>query len=373
MLASPSALYTIPELLSRAYSLLAHNDKHSAEELGHIGMELESRSRFYHARTILERAISLDPCSHPEWYVSLAFAHFRDVTGNFAADGERVLIEGIEETDSDYLKASYLAVLEGASSEDIADLVEYLSSSSDCSVRFALGHSLLWRGEHAQALHVLREARTMLDDNSGVILGLDAYCAALNWMYAQGVATIDLDTEVRPYVERMIHCAPHVYNYRALHIQMYQVLKRYDVVISVAQNTLSTFPDEETTMVALASAYEKLGDDERAICWYNRAIGAKPSYARARSMLGKLYERRGNLSLAEEIFRDIERAFPEYYAGKIELAYFLRRIGKDCEAQALFRYAYDHLTTFEKVAVQQHPEGKVFVSDMMALELPVVH
>lgn len=333
-------------------------------------MELESRSRLAHARAILERALQIDPLSHPEWYLSLAFAHFREVAGNFAADGERIIIDGIEETDSDYLKASYLSMLEGGDAEDIADMVNYLASSDDLSVRFALGHSLLWRGEQERALKLLRETVEMLGEGE-IALGLDSYCGAMNWMRGQGME-IDLEHEVLPYVERLIQARPNVYNYRALKIQMYQTLKQYDNVQASALQALEVFPDEETTMVALASAYEKLGDDDSAILWYNRAIGAKPSYARARTMLGKLYERLGKMALAEQVFREIAGAFPEYYVGKVEIAYFLKRIGKNKEATSLFRYAYDHLKTFEKAAVEQHPEGKQFMAEMFAMDLPIV-
>lgn len=361
---------TIAELLATAYTLLPNNDKRSAEHLGRIGTELESRSRLSHARAILERAIQIDPLGHPEWYLSLAFAHFRDVTGSFAADGERIIIDGIEETDSDYLKASYLSMLEGGDSAEIDEMMEYLEGSEDVSVRFALGHSLLWRGESERSYALLRRTVESLNDDE-ISLGLDSYCGALNWMRGQGRA-IDLTTEVLPYIERLIRFAPNVYNYRALKIQLFQTLKDYKAVQRVALETLAVFPDEETTMVALASASEKLGDDERAVLWYNRAIGAKPSFARARAMLGKLYERLGKTEIAEEVFREIATAFPDYYAGKLEIAYFLRRIGKQSEATSLFRYAYDHLKTFEKAAVEQHPDGKQFMAEMFALDLPIL-
>jgi tetratricopeptide (TPR) repeat protein len=361
---------TISDLLALAYTLLPNNDKRSAEELGRIGIELESRSRLAHARVILERALQIDPLAHPEWYLSLAFAHFREVAGNFAADGERIIIDGIEETDSDFLKASYLSVLEGGDSAELADMIDYLATSDDVAVRFALGHSLLWRGEQERALTLLRETVEMLGEGE-VSLGLDSYCGAMNWMRGQGMA-IDLEHEVLPYLERLIHFAPNVYNYRALKIQMYQTLKQYDKVKAAALQALETFPDEETTMVALASACEKLGNDNSAILWYNRAIGAKPSYARARIMLGRLYERLGIMPQAEQVFREIASAFPEYYAGKLEIAYFLKRIGKNAEATSLFRYAYDHLKTFEKAAVEQHPEGKQFMAEMFSMDLPIV-
>jgi tetratricopeptide (TPR) repeat protein len=361
---------TIPFLIETAFTHWegAHAD---AETLGRIGVELESRSRLPEARAVLERALFLSPLQHPEWYLSLAFAHFRDVTGNYSPDGERLMTDGIEETDSDYLKASYLAMFDGNQNEaELRDMIDYLTASDDVSVRFALGHSLLWRGEAERALVLLREAVQTLNDDD-VPLGLDSYCGALNWMRGQGMA-IDLPGEVQPYLARLVHFYPNVYNYRALTIQMHQTLRDYDAVRTAALETLRNFPDEETTMLALGTASERQGNDVEAALWYNRAIGAKPSFARARIMLGKLYERTGSLMLAEQTFREIAGAFPEYHAGKVEIAYFLKRKGNLAEATSLFRYAYDHLKTFEKASVEQHPEGKQFVAEMYALDLPIL-
>jgi tetratricopeptide (TPR) repeat protein len=357
---------TIPFLIETAYT--HWND---AITLGKIGTELETRSRLPEARMMLERALQLSPLQHPEWYLSLAFAHFRDVTGNYSPDGERLLTDGIEETDSDYLKASYLAMFDGNQNEtELRDMVEYLAALDDVSVRFALGHSLLWRGEQERALTLLREAVETLGADE-TPLGLDSYCGAMNWMRGQRVA-IDLHEEVQPYLARLVHAFPNVYNYRALTIQMHQTLRDYDAVRTTALETLRQFPDEETTMLALGAAAERLGNDAEAALWYNRAIGAKQTFARARVVLGKLYERTGVHVLAEQTFREIATAFPEYHAGKLEIAYFLKRSGKQSEATSLFRYAYDHLKTFEKATVEQHPEGKQFIAEMYSLDLPIL-
>lgn len=354
---------TIPDLIETAYT-----HWNNPERLGFIGMELESRSRLIAARSVLSRAVELAPLAHPEWYLSLAFAHFRDVD-NLSGEGERILIEGMEETDSDFLKASYLSILEGHD-ENIDDLIEYLCASQNISVSFALGHSFLWRGEAERALLMLREAIQRLGEDE-TPLGLDMYCGAMNWMRGQGM-DIELLTEVRPYLERLISKYSNSYNFRALTIQMYQTLRDYTAVRQTAQETLKVFPDEETTMVALGSALEKTGDDDQAIMWYNRAIGAKPSYVRARVMLGKLYERRGMTTLAEQIFREIPSAFPEFHVGKLEIAYFLHRTGRASEAASLFRFGYERLKPFEKSTVEAHPEGKILLGSLHELSLPIL-
>lgn len=338
---------TIAELIDRAY-----NNWNIAERVGAIGIELESRSRLPLARKMLARAIELQPTGNAEWYAALAFASFRD-TANLAEDGERALVDGIEAMDSDMLKAWHAAFVE---EDDIAQQIfAIVCDSGDCSVQFAYGQALLWRGHSSEALSVLRRAIQRVADND-VPAGLELYCGAMNWMRAQG-ADIDLYGEVKPYIERCIAAHPAVYQYRSLLVQMYQVLQQWEHVRSAALDTLAVFPDEETTMLALGSVSEKLGDDDAAALWYNRAIGAKTSFARARIHLGKLYERLGKVALAESVFRELPVANPLYHAGKIALACFLHRIGKDTEAHELFRSAYDRLKPHEKGALTRNPEA----------------
>ena len=82
-------------------------------------------------------------------------------------------------------------------------------------------------------------------------------------------------------------------------------------------------------------------------------LWAKPNFARARVMLGKLYERLGKQG-RKQVFREIGVAYPDYYAGKIEIAYFLRRIGQQQRLHHFSVCVYDHLKTFEKASVEQH-------------------
>lgn len=345
---------TIAELIDRAYV-----NWNTADRLGAIGIELESRSRLPMARKILARAVELDATGHPEWYAVLAFAHFRD-TGNLAEEGERALVDGIETTDSGYLKAWHAAFVE---EDDIAQqIIDHVRLDEEISAQFSLGHALLWRGRNDEALIVLRKTIARLG-NDKTPLGLGEYCGAMNWMYAQGMDIL-LDREVQPHLDRLIAAFPDVYQYHALQMQRYQVEKNWEMVCSTARELLRRFPDEETTMLALATACEKLGKDQDATMWYNRAIGAKPSYVRARIQLGRLYERLGLQVLAEEQFRDILVANPSYHAGKIALAAYLQRAGQEDEALVVFTAAYERLKPYEKGSLEQNPDTKILVERM---------
>lgn len=348
---------TIAELIDRAYV-----NWNTADRLGVIGSELESRSRLPMARKVLARAVELDATGHPEWYGILAFAHFRD-TGNLAEEGERILVDGIEATDSGYLKAWHAAFVE---EDDIAQqIIDHVRLDEEISAQFSLGHALLWRGRNDEALPILRKTVARLGSDK-TPLGLSEYCGAMNWMYAQGMDIL-LDSEVQPYLHRLIAAFPDVYQYHSLQIQRYQVEKDWEKVQSAAREVLLRFPDEETTMLALATACEKLGNDQDAIVWYNRAIGAKPSYVRARIQLGRLYERLGLQTLAEEQFRDIPTANPTYQIGKIAFAAYLQRTGKEDEALTVFTAAYERLKPYEKGSVEHNPDTAMLVERMKSL------
>ncbi len=349
-----NSMNTIVELIDRAYT-----NWNIAERVGAIGIELESRSRLPLARKMLARAIELKPTGSAEWYAVLAFASFRD-TANLAEDGERALIDGIETMDSDVLKAWHAAFVE---EEDIAQQIfEIVRDSDDISVQFTYGHALLWRGHNDEALSVLRRTIRRVPAET-LPAGIDLYCGGLNWMRAQG-ADIDVETEVKPYIERCVVAYPDVYQYRSLLLQMYQVTQQWEQVCNTALATLAVFPDEETTMLALGSACEKLGDDEQAAMWYSRAIGAKPSYARARVHLGKLYERLGRAELAEIVFRELPVSNPTYHMGKIALACYLHRAGSSKEARGIFAGAYDRLKPHEKGALAANPDAAALLQQI---------
>ena len=144
-----------------------------------------------------------------------------------------------------------------------------------------MAYSILWRGQRDEALGLMRATIKRIPDG-GTPLGLSAYCGAMNWMKGQGVA-IDMQREVVPYIDCLIDKFPDRYSYRQLYIQMYQVLQNFEKVKEVGLATLEVMPDQETAMMAVGRASERMNQPHEAIAWYNRAIGAKPSYARGES------------------------------------------------------------------------------------------
>lgn len=361
---------TISQLIETAYE-----NWDNPKLLTSIGAELETRSRLNSARKILMRAIELAPLEHDEAYLSLAFAFFRDVAAPIG-EGEKVLGDGIDNTDSDYLKALYCAFIDNS---QVAE--EMLSEAKHVDipeVQIAVAYAYLWRGFPAEALPLLRSAISGFSPDSTLPRGMDLYCGAMNWLAGirheipSNEPEIDLQTEVEPFLEALLRTYPETYSYYALKIQMFQILKDWNHVIDSCLATLSIFPDEETTMVALGTAYDKLGNTSEATHYYSRAIGAKPNYIRARVLLGNIWLREGKQTLAEQIMREIPNAFPEYGMGRIELAYFLEKIGNSAEADSVFKAGYEILRPHEKGVVETNPQAQGLLQRYNRLTLNVL-
>jgi tetratricopeptide (TPR) repeat protein len=308
-----------------------------------IAEELEVRSRLEQARLFLERALTLAPEEYPNAYYTLAFTYFRD-SGNRAEDGENALMDGIEATDSDIVKAWYAAMLEDDALAEV--LLAEVIENTDISVRFAFGGALHWRGRAEEALGVFREtaARVPAGETPD---GLETMCSSLIWMKSAGM-DIDLDAEVRPRLADLVRNYPDRYNVLAMTVQYFQALRDWNGVENAALRLLSVIPDEETTMLALAISYRNTEQSDKAIMWLNRAVGAKPSFSRARVILAAMYEKTGKPELAEAVAREIPVTNPGYAIGKLQAADVLRRVGKQDDAIAMFREGYAALKPFEK-------------------------
>lgn len=339
---------TIQDLLKKADS---HWD--DADVLIDIGTELESRTRLPEARRILERALGLAPKDFPEAYATLAFTHFRD-NASTAEKGEMALIQGLEITDSDYLKAWYVAFIDDPPARDY--FIEYLGNHADPRLRIILGHALLWQGMHDESQRVLSEAIKGLGPEYMDILPkeLTVYCSSLVWLKG---AKPDLDIEQRviPILLALQERYPDVYMNHASEITAWQVLKNWNNVIDASKKTLAKFPDEETTMLAMALAYDKLDKPHHALHLLAKAIGIKPSFARARMVSARILESLGELELSKELIYQIPEVNPQYAVGIVHTAIWAFEHGDKQSALEFYRRGYADLKPFEKSQFESHP------------------
>jgi len=88
----------------------------------------------------------------------------------------------------------------------------------------------------------------------------------------------------------------------------------------------------------------------------------KPSFAGARVELGKVYEAKGRIDRAEEIFREIPSANPEYAGGAVSLALFLGRRERWEEAESVFLEAWGRMFPWQKERLKQQPDVAALLS-----------
>lgn len=330
---------------------IGYKNWNTVETLIDVGAELEERSRFTESRTFLNRAIELQPDSTPQAYLSLAFTHFRDVTSS-AETGEEMLVNGIENTNSDLLKAWHIAFVE---ENDIAErMVAALSESTSLEVQFTIANSILWRGDFKGAYEHCTKYSSELFSKPIEAQTAIIYVGLMTWL-SNKFPEIDLENTILPLSIEIVRSKPESFSYQNARLMIAQTLKQWEKVKDYALEALYAIPDNETLMLALAIAYERLNEGDLAIMWYNRAIGAKHSYARARVRLAKLLQTLSKGVLAENIIREIPTANPHYKMGHIETAFMLFDLDKKDDAAKIFNSAYAGLKPYEKTAVDNNP------------------
>lgn len=334
-------MMTILDLLQNGYK--NWNDAHT---LSRIGAELEERSRFNEARLFLNRAFELDN-SLEDVYLSLAFTHFRDITSS-AEVGEEILVDGIENTSSDILKAWHIAFVE---EEDIARrMVNVLLHSDSVYVQLTVANSLLWRGDIQAAYEKVMGIRNIENNEKSLAM----YCNLMIWLSGT-YKDIQLERDIAPFVEKLISYNKNCFSYQNMRIMLFQSLRQWDKVKQYCFEALTHIPDNETIMLALAIAYDNLQEYDKAAMWYCRAIGAKYSFVRARLRLAHLLEKQGKIDEAIEIIREIPLCNPHYYMGHIQAAFFLYKHEDKKSASQLFSRAYPQLKPYEKQSVDTNP------------------
>lgn len=332
---------TVLELIQHGYK-----NWNDAYTLTKLGAELEERSRFSEARLFLNRAFELDN-SLEDIYLSLAFTHFRDISSS-AEVGEEILVDGIENTSSEILKAWHIAFVE---EEDIArQMVNVLSHSDSVYVQLTIANSLLWRGDVQAAYEKIMSIRTIEDNEKSLAM----YCNLMIWLSGT-YKDIQLEKDVAPFIERLVSYNKKCFSYQNMRIMLFQSLKKWETVQINCIEALRQIPDNETLMLALAMAFENLSDYDNAVMWYCRAIGAKDSFVRARLRLAYLLEKQGKIHIAIQVIQEICVCNPHYAMGQIQAAFFLFKHHDKKEAATLFSRAYSQLKPYEKQIVDNNP------------------
>lgn len=338
---------TIPELVRDAY---AHwND---ASVLADTGRELHDRNRLDLAREVLGRAVELDPADWRSW----AHRAYCDLRSLKDAEGRNVLRRGIEACGSDRLRS----VLAGFTDDDEERerLRAGFADSTDVVVRADV-EAVRLRGGDAEAYARLK--RMIAEHQDDADLRESMMWTAMGARQQGVVDGLDLREEGVPLADRQIAATPDRIRGYWMKVQMLFVEKDWNAILATTEQALARHPDEETMMYLRGRAYQEIGDLARALQCFSRAIGAKASYAGARTAMGKVYESQERYELAEEVFREIPRANPDYPGAPVSLALFLARREKWEEAERLLVEAWPDLPPWIRAQLASDPAAKPLV------------
>jgi tetratricopeptide (TPR) repeat protein len=335
---------TIPELVRDAYT---HWD--DAAVLADTGRELHDRNRLELARGILDRAVELDPSDWRSW-AHRAYCDLRSLADD---EGRTVLRRGVEATGDDRLRS----VLAGFTDDDNEreTLRAALEGSADLYVRADL-EAVRLRGGDAEAYGRMKKMVAEHPDDADL---RESMMWTLIGARQQGtVEGLDLREEGVPLADRQIAATPDRIRGYWMKVQMLFVEKDWNAILAATEQALARHPDEESMMHLRGRAYQEIGDLARALQCFARAIGAKPSFAGARTSLGKVYESQERYELAEEVFREIPRANPGYPGGPVSLALYLARRAQWEEAERLLVDAWPKLPAWIRAQLANDPVAK---------------
>ncbi len=332
----------IVELVREAYS-----NWDDVTVLARIGQELHERNRLPIAGDVLRRAVELDP-SHVDAWSHLGFVHLR---GYAPARGLAILREGIEATGSDRLRCSLAAFLQEP--DEKAALLKQVADNEDPEVRSAAAGVRIWQGDK----DALGEIERLHGEHSDSVFLRENWWWTMLGLRARGVRKdLDLSERAIPSCDRAIEREPERILAHWMKAQMLLHEKDWGGLLTATAEALDVFPDDETMMFLRGRAHKENGDLPRAVQWFSRAIGAKPSYASARTELGKVFEAWDKADLAEDVFREIPQANPEFAGGPMALAAFLGRRERWAEAEKLFLDAWRRLEPWQHARLKPQPD-----------------
>ena len=333
---------TILDLVDRG---LTHWD--NADVLASVGAELEERSRFVQARPFLQRAIALDPSGQPTAYIHLTYSYFRDNSLDGGETGLEILRKGLAATQSDLVRAILGGVLGPDDAAEAVDLLREATEHHRDVHPLTIAAIWMWRGGADHALELLGNpheaiATALTSSDADLMSDVAGLCYRLRLM-----EKLDIDLEdLEPLLDEAMTLAPERFSSYSMPMMIYRGTEQWEELGRVCTRALIHIPDEETVMHNLAIANRELGDLQHAEKWYQRAIGAKPSFAGARLGLAKLYESQDRIDEAVEIAREVPASNPGYALGTLQAAVILDRHGYNNEAIALVQGAKEHIASW---------------------------
>ena len=222
-----------------------------------------------------------------------------------------------------------------------------------------MGVALMENGESAEALLHFERALELDGENADILRNAASACAC--------VGELDRGLE---YVARSLSKDPFAAHSHAIHadiryrqndcaaaarildamrflsdtpfkvylkvIQLYIRMHMIDKADEVVRKALEDFPEREDLLYLAGKIAELHGDDDRAVIFYRRALGADAGHVDALSSLGCIHERRSNLDDALAAFREALLLKPRDAQLEVNVGIVLDKLGRIEEADRHF-------------------------------------
>jgi tetratricopeptide (TPR) repeat protein len=345
-------MITIEHLVRSGYE-----NWNNAAALADAGRELEERTRFALARRFLERSLELDPTGNPTAWLSLAYTWYRDSSTDYNDRGFEILSKGAEACSDDLVQLTYAANMPDERDEESLKLFAETAARTSTVHRAVVASFASWRIGIDAALTYLGdvhavEADLMTSDDPDTISDFVFLCVRLWRQEKLDITTVD----IQGLLARIYSLRPERISTHSTSTAVYRAMERWDLLQQAAELALRHLPDEESIMHSLGVAHEKQGHIDEAMMWYNRGVGAKPSFVGARLSLIRLLESVGNTDLAATIAREIPATNDQYALGMLHAAAALRRFGLETEALSIAQRAEPRLLPWMRRVAQSNEE-----------------
>lgn len=351
---------TIADLVRSGYE-----QWNNADVLADLGRELEERTRFEVARIFLERSIALDPKKNPTAYISLAYSYFRDNVSHESV-GFGILEGGIETTDSDLVRAVYASYLPEDRMEEAVELIRTAQKNLRGVHIVTVASIAAYTLSPKDALEMLGdikevESSVMKGNDVDVLSDFATLCVRLSQN-----DLLDLDSvDVAAMLNKTVTMRPDRLRSYAAPTFVYTVQQRWPELEIAALRALKSMPDDESMLLNVGIAAENMGDILKAEQWYNRAIGAKLSFAGARIRLARMWEKDGQIERALKMVREMIGSNPGYAFGYVQAATMLNKHGHHDEALEYMTKAKPQLSPWMINSINNNPLAKTLYDEVL--------
>jgi tetratricopeptide (TPR) repeat protein len=350
---------TIADLVRSGYE-----QWNNSEALADLGRELEERTRFEVARIFLERSIALDPKKKPTAYISLAYTHFRDNVSHESI-GLGILEGGIAATDSDLLRSIFASYLPEDRAEEAVELIRTAQKNLRGVHIVTVASIASYILSPKDALEMLgdikaMESSVMKGDDVDVLSDFATLCVRLSQNDLVDLNTVDLPA----MLNKTVTMRPDRLRSHAAPTFVYTVQQRWPELESAALRALESMPDDESMLLNVGMAAENMGDILKAEQWYNRAIGAKLSFAGARIRLARMWDKDGQIERALNMVREMIGANPGYAFGYVQAATMLNKHGQHDEALTYMTKAKPQLSPWMINSINNNPLAKALYDEV---------